>query len=185
MKIAESHSDESIASKIIASNLIASTINLPPTSTKINSDLPSSPLHSKNEPTVCAKRRFPKEQPSASNSSSSNTNKKIRLSPSPMNSSTVDNISGKTLIPRRRSFASKRRYVGDWKRSDMNSPILARRFFDFAANNINRKNGALQRLRSENQRLASRVESLKNLLDQVRENNLNSENALKNEVNNF
>lgn len=167
---AGSHPDKSAASKIISTS-IASTIDPPSTSTKINSDSPACTVHCADESKIIcsSKRSIREEQLTSSISNASNTNKKMRTCPLAMNAPSVNNISSKILARHRKSFVSRRRFVGNWKRSNMNSSILAKRFFDFAANSISKKNGALQHLRSENQRLTSRVEYLQNLLDQTKQ----------------
>lgn len=53
-----------------------------------------------------------------------------------------------------------RRYVGDWKRTDMESPQLAAKFFDCAQKSIARKNQLLKQLRAKNDRLTKHIRSL-------------------------
>lgn len=62
-----------------------------------------------------------------------------------------------------------RRYVGDWKRTDMQCPELAVKFFDCAQKSIAKKNQLLKLLRTRNDRLTKHIHSLMKLTDQKEE----------------
>lgn len=147
----------------------------------IDTDVSTSPIHSSNESNVCFKTGFHDGRLSSSDTRALNLDQKIRTSSTVNNSS--GNISDRTMEPSKRPFTTKRRCMDDWKKSDMYSPKLARRFFDLATNSIHRKNVSLQRLRSENHRLALRVESLESIIDEMKGNTPISENSLKMKVN--
>lgn len=60
------------------------------------------------------------------------------------------------------------RYVGDYKESDLNSPVKVKRLWDLAQNQISEQKKKLRSIQQKNRRLESQVTRLKNIIKHLK-----------------